>query len=183
MTQAIKKVAIFCGAKMGASEAYAQGVQEFVDQLCKLGLTIVYGGANIGLMAVLANQALKNNGKIIGVIPKKLVDIEQAHKSLTDLHIVDSMTERKSMMAEISDAFVMLPGGTGSLDEFFEMFTLMQLGYQNKPCAILNINHYYDSLIKFLDHATKEGFLRDLHRDEIITADSSIELLKKMNLI
>lgn len=180
MTRAIEKIAIFCGAKMGISDTYCEEVQKFVDEVCTLGLTIVYGGGNVGLMGVIADQTLKNNGKIIGVIPRKLVDIERAHTELTDLHIVNSMDERKALIAELSDAFIILPGGTGSLDEFFEMFTLMQLGYQNKPCAILNINGYYDHLIKFLDHATMEGFLMLKQREKIITTKNSADLLEKL---
>ncbi|HVT62378.1 MAG TPA: TIGR00730 family Rossman fold protein, partial [Legionellaceae bacterium] len=110
----------------------------------------------------------------------KLVDIEHAHTDLTELRIVHTMDERKALMAELSDAFVMLPGGTGSLDEFFEMFTLMQLGYQNKPCAILNINGYYDHLITFLDHATQEGFLVPQQREKIITSGDDVTLLERL---
>lgn len=180
MTQLIKKIGVFCGGKKGYSDLYRKEVQTFADKACELNLTIVYGGAHIGLMGVLADQIIKNNGTIVGVMPQKLVDIEQAHTELTKLHIVTSMDERKSLIGELSDAFVMLPGGTGSLDEFFEMFTLTQLGYQNKPCAILNINHYYDHLIKFLDHATQEGFLMPKQREMIITTENTVELLEKL---
>ena len=165
---------------MGKSNGYSKAIQELADKLCKSSITLVYGGANIGLMSVLAEQMLKNDGKVIGVMPKKLVDIEQAHTGLTDLRIVNSMNERKSLIAELADAFVMFPGGTGSLDEFFEMFTLTQLGYHDKPCAILNVNNYYDDLIKFLDNAKTEGFLLTRYREMIITANNSVELMEKI---
>jgi uncharacterized protein (TIGR00730 family) len=178
MRRVIESVGVFCGAKMGTSDIYCKEVQDFVTILCELGLTIVYGGGNVGLMGAIADQAIKNKGKIIGVMPRKLVDIECAHTGLTELHIVNTMDERKALIAELSDMFVMLPGGTGSLDEFFEMFTLLQLGYQNKPCAILNMNHYYDHLIHFLDHATQEGFLLKNQRDMILTTKNPLELLE-----
>ena len=180
MQRNIENIGIFCGAKPGASEVYCKEVETFVNRACEIKLTFVYGGGKVGLMGALADQVIKNAGKIIGVIPQKLRDIELAHHGITDLRIVQSMEERKSLIAELSDAFVMLPGGTGSLDEFFEMFTLLQLGYQNKPCAILNINHYYDHLIKFLDHATQEGFLMPKQREMIITSECSKDLLDKL---
>lgn len=180
MTKKINKIAVFCGSQMGNADDYSKGTQELAETFCEAAITLVYGGANIGLMGMLADQMLKNGGKVIGVIPKKLVDIEQAHTGLTDLHIVNSMNERKLTMGELSDAFVLFPGGTGSLDEFFEMYTLTQLGYHDKPCAILNVNKYYDYLIKFLDHANKEGFLRTPSRELIISADNSAELLEKI---
>lgn len=165
---------------MGVSDTYRDTVQHLVDALCQRGLTIVYGGGYVGLMGVVADQTLKNHGNIIGVIPRAMVDIELAHPGLTALHIVDSMNERKVLMAELSDAFILLPGGVGSLDEFFEMVTLRQLRYQNKPCAILNSHHYYDHLIKFLDHANQEGFLTDPHHHMFITTDSIEELLMEL---
>lgn len=180
MNKKIEKIAVFCGSQMGNSNGYSKATQELADTLCKSSITLVYGGAKIGLMGVLADQMLNNDGKVIGVMPKKLVDIEQAHTRLTDLRIVNSMNERKSVIAELSDAFVMFPGGTGSLDEFFEMFTLTQLGYHDKPCAILNVDNYYDYLIKFLDHAKNEGFLRAQYREMIITANNAVELMEKM---
>lgn len=176
----INKIAVFCGSQLGNAEDYSSSTRELAETLCEADVTLIYGGANIGLMGVLADQMLKNGGKVIGVMPKKLVDIEQAHTGLTDLHIVNTMNERKLVMGQLSDAFVLFPGGTGSLDEFFEMYTLTQLGYHNKPCAILNVNNYYDYLLKFLDHATAEGFLRTGSRELIFSADNSTELLEKI---
>lgn len=176
------RIGVFCGSKMGRTGAYEAGVRGFVDSVANTSASLLYGGATVGLMGVFAEHALQHGIDIIGVIPKKLVDIEQSHPGLTQMHVVESMEERKAVMAKLSDCFVMLPGGTGSLDEFFEMFTLTQLGYHHKPCAILNSNGYYDHLIQFLDHATTEGFLSAESRKMIITVDSVEDLLKQLNI-
>lgn len=177
----IKKIAVFCGAKAGINPLYAEVTQQLALAMIKADIALVYGGASVGLMGVIANHILANNGHAIGVIPKFLVDLEVAHQSLTELHIVKSMHERKAMMAEMADAFIMLPGGSGSLDEFFEMFTWGQLGHHTKPCGILNIGNYYDSLVQFLDHATTEGFLREIHRNMIIIEKSPERLLEQLH--
>src|SRR3990167_3727265 len=138
----IQNVAIFCGSSEGKKSIYADAARELAVALCRNDLSIVFGGAKIGLMGVIADAVLKESGRAIGVIPKSLIDVEIAHENLTHLHIVNSMSERKVLIDELSDAYVLLPGGAGSLDEFFNILTAAQLGYHKKPCAILNINHY-----------------------------------------
>ncbi len=173
----IKKIAIFCGSSTGNLSTYSEDAKKLANKMSDAGMTLVYGGAKVGLMGVIANQMLKNNSRVIGVIPQSLVDIEIAHEDLTELHIVNSMHKRKELMAELADAFIMLPGGAGSLDEFFEIFTWGKLGYHQKPCGILNSSGYYDSLLSFLDHAVLQGFLKRHHRDMIIVNQNSSQLI------
>lgn len=168
----INKIAVFCGSHAGHSPIYSESAQQLADGLFKFELTLIYGGAKVGLMGAIADRMLNHKGHVIGVMPQSLIDVELAHPSLTELHIVNSMHERKELISEIADGFIMLPGGSGSLDEFFEMFTWAQLGYHSKPCGILNVNGYYDHLLKFLDNAVQQGFLKQVYRDMIIV-DSS----------
>lgn len=176
-----KKIAIFCGSHTGNNPLFSEAAKQLAILMAHAGITLVYGGAKVGLMGVLADEMLKNNGYVIGIMPKSLVDVEIAHQYLTELRVVDSMHERKAMLAELADGFMMLPGGPGSLDEFFEMFTWAQLGYHSKPCSILNICNYYDHLLKFLDQATEQGFMKQVYRDMIIVEDSPGILLQKIN--
>lgn len=174
-----KSIAVFCGSRMGNNPAYQMAARELVDELLARDITLVYGGADVGLMKVIADHMLENGGEVIGVIPQSLVDVEIAHEGLTKLHIVDSMNRRKELIAELSDGFIMLPGGVGSLDELFEMVTLDLLGYQDKPCGILNVDHYYDQLIGFLDNAVNEGFIKPVYREMLMAAETSGELLQQ----
>lgn len=176
----IKAVSVFCGAKSGNSEIYKKEAESMADVLSRMNISLVYGGAKVGLMGVLADRMLQNGGKVIGVIPQKLMDVEIAHPNLTEMYVVNSLNERKIELFNHADAFIMLPGGCGSLDEFFDMFTMFQVGYHTKPCCILNTNGYYDHLLGFLDHAMHEGFLRPEHRSKIIVSGSPDELLKMM---
>lgn len=176
----IKRLCVFCGSKVGNLIAYKNIAIELANILYTSNISLVYGGAKVGLMGVLADQMLSKNGQVIGVMPKSLVDIEIAHPNLTDLQVVNSMHERKVRMAELSDGFIMLPGGPGSLDEFFEMFTLAQLGYHLKPCGILNPCGYYDYLLKFLDHAVDQGFLHDAHRHMILVDQCPTSMLNRL---
>lgn len=173
----IKKIAVFCGSNSGNLSAYADDAKNLADVMSNAGISLVYGGANVGLMRITADQMLKNNAEVIGVIPKSLVDVEIAHQQLTELRVTRSMHERKAVMAELADGFIMMPGGGGSLDEFFEAFTWAQLSYHNKPCGILNSSGYYDSLLQFLDHAVKEGFIKQTHRDMIIVSQEPDHLI------
>src|SRR5579862_5553391 len=161
----MKKIGVFCGSNTGNNPLYAETAKQLAISMAHAGITLVYGGANVGLMGVLADNILKNNGYVVGVIPKSLVEVEIAHQHLTELHTVNSMHERKAMIADISDGFIMLPGGPGSLDEFFETLTWAQLGYHSKPCGILNVCNYYNYLLKFLDHAVEQGFIKQVHRN------------------
>ncbi|HHL3493430.1 TPA: TIGR00730 family Rossman fold protein [Legionella pneumophila] len=176
----INKLAVFCGSRTGYSEVYKQSAENLADVLSNSDITMVYGGSKSGLMGIIANRMLKNGSKVIGIIPKSLVDTEKAHDDLTELHIVNSMYERKVLMCKLSDGFILLPGGSGSLDEFFEMFTLVQLGYHKKPCCILNASGYYDYLLQFLDHAVNQGFLPPNHRDMIIIDQSPDTLIDNL---
>lgn len=173
----IKKLAIYCGSHIGISDDYRTGTENLADALSAANITLVYGGAKVGLMNVLADRMLQNGASVIGVMPKNLVDREIAHERLTKLEIVDTMHERKSRFYELADAFIMLPGGSGSLDEFFEIMTWAQLGMHGKPFGILNISGYFDKLLQFLDHAVLQGFLRPQHRNMMIVAKDANELM------
>ncbi len=176
----IKNIAVFCGASAGNKSNYTEAAIEFAQALIKQDITLIYGGATVGLMGVIADYMLKHQGKVIGVMPQSLVDVELAHPGLTKLHIVQSMSERKELIAALADAFVMLPGGAGSLDEFFEMFTLAQLGYHTKPCAIFNCNAYFDLLLQFLEHTVNEGFLKANFLQMIVLEANPTTLLQKI---
>lgn len=176
----MQSVCIFCGSNTGREAVYTGATRELVRTLAAAGLRIVFGGGNIGLMGVVAEAALAAGAEIIGVTPRKLLEREVVHTGLTELHVVDSMHERKVMMAEISDAFVALPGGMGTLDEMFEMITLNQLGLQRKPCALYNVAGFYDGLCDFLNHAVAERFIRAEHRDMIVVEDDPARLIERL---
>jgi len=164
----LRRVCVYCGSSPGGRPQYAAAAAELGQAIAARGLALVYGGASVGLMGVLADAALAAGGRVVGVIPQLLSTRELAHAGLTEQHVVTSMHERKSKMAELSDLFVALPGGIGTLDELFEMWTWSQLGLHAKPCALLNIDGYYDALIAFLDHARSEGFVRLTNRAALL---------------
>lgn len=172
----MKRICVFCGSSSGRSGRYTIAAAGLAKQIVKRGVGIVYGGSNCGLMATLANTALAAGGDVIGVIPQSMVVKEIAHTGLTELRIVNSMHERKALMADLSDAFIAMPGGYGTLDEFCEILTWAQLGLHNKPCGILNVAGYYDHLLAAFDHAVAEGFLKPKNR-ELIISDDDPELL------
>ena len=176
----MQSVCIFCGSNTGREAAYAEATRALVRALAAAGIRIVYGGGNIGLMGVVGQAALEAGAHVVGVTPRKLLEREVVHTGLTELHVVDSMHERKVMMAEISDAFIALPGGMGTLDEIFEMITLNQLGMQRKPCGLYNISGFYDGLCDFLDHAVAERFIRAEHRDMIVVADEPGPMIRRL---
>jgi hypothetical protein len=153
---------------MGISPAYGAAARDFGALLARRGIGVVYGGGAIGLMGLVADGASKAGGEVIGVIPDALRAREQDHSGLSELHVVANMHERKAMMAELSDAFVALPGGIGTFEELFEVWTWSQLGYHAKPCALLNVNGFYDAMRSFIDHVVAEGFLREEHRDMLM---------------
>jgi len=159
----VKRVLIFCGSSPGGSPAYSQAASELGRLLAARDLEIVYGGASVGLMGALADSALATGGTVIGVIPRRLVEHEIAHARLTKLHIVETMHERKALMAELSDAVIALPGGAGTLDELFELFTWKQLGLHRKPLGLLDVDGYWKPLLAFLEHAVNERFVRAEH--------------------
>jgi len=156
----MKRICVFCGSSKGDREAYPEAAAEFGSLLAAHGVGLVYGGASVGLMGAVADAVLQAGGDVTGVIPQSLVDKEIAHSGLTQMHIVDTMHERKALMAKLSHGFVALPGGVGTLEELFEMWTWVQIGLHDKPCVLLNVAGYYDELIRFLDKMTDSGYLR-----------------------
>jgi uncharacterized protein (TIGR00730 family) len=172
------RVCVYAGSNFGNDPAYRAAAEDVSRTLATRGIGVVYGGAKAGLMGVLADAALRQNGEVIGVIPRALVDREIAHQGLTDLRVVGSMHERKALMAELSDAFVALPGGAGTLEELIEIYTWSQLGLHDKPMGVLNVRGYYDGLAALLDHAVHEGFLREQHRAAMHIAETPEELLE-----
>lgn len=175
----IQCICVYCGSSEGRDEAYALGARHLGQLLAERSITLVYGGANVGLMRILADASLASGGSVIGVMPKALVEKEKAHGGLTKLHVVESMHERKAMMAELADGFIALPGGAGTMDELFEVWTWGQLGFHGKPCGLLNIASYYDPLVTFLDHAVSAGFIRTCHRDMLVIAETAEELISR----
>jgi uncharacterized protein (TIGR00730 family) len=164
----VRRVCVFCGSSPGARPAYADATAELARVLVAEGLGLVYGGARVGLMATLADTTLAEGGEVTGVIPRALVEKEIAHNGLSDLRVVRSMHERKAVMADLSDAFVALPGGLGTLEELLETYTWAQLGLHQKPCALLDVDGYYAGVVEFLSHAVVERFLREEHRAMLI---------------
>jgi len=171
------RICVFCGSSNGDREVYPQAATAFGSLLAEHDIGLVYGGASVGLMGAVADAVLQANGDVTGVIPQSLVDKEIAHPSLTSMHIVETMHERKALMAKLSDAFVALPGGIGTLEELFEMWTWAQLGLHEKPCVLLNIAGYYDQLIGFLDKMTDSGYLKEASRLQLQVAYSPEETL------
>jgi uncharacterized protein (TIGR00730 family) len=174
----LKSVCVFCGASAGARLEYAQAAADFGQLLAAQNVRVVYGGGHVGMMGVLADAALGAGGEVIGVIPQALVDRELAHRGLTELRIVSSMHERKALMAELSDAFVALPGGLGTFEELCEVLTWGQLGLHQKRCGWLNVAGYFDPLERLLDHAVAEGFVRAEDRARCFGTRSPEELLE-----
>lgn len=160
----MKRITVFCGSRVGLSEKYKEGAIALGKELVKRGITLVYGGGSVGLMGVIATTVMKEGGKAIGVIPQFLEEREVSHISLTELHVVNSMHERKAKMADLADAFIAMPGGPGTLEELVEIYTWAQLGLHQKPIGLLNVNNYYDPLISFFDHMVEQQFLKENHR-------------------
>lgn len=175
----MKRLTVFCGSRIGATEEYKEGAIALGKELVKRGITLVYGGGSVGLMGVIATTVLKEGGEVIGIIPKFLEEREISHLSLTELHIVDSMHERKAKMADLADGFIAMPGGPGTLEELVEVFTWAQLGLHQKPIGLLNIKNYYDPLIAFFDHMTNEQFLKEKHRHMALVESDPARLIEK----
>lgn len=165
----MQSIAVFCGSSDGASPVYKESALALGHELAARNLTLIYGGASVGLMGAVADGVLERGGKVVGILPHFLHSREIAHSSLTELIVVDSMHERKLRMSELADGFIALPGGPGTLEEYFEIFTWAQLGLHQKPCGLLNINHYYDSLITHFDIMTGEQFMHDKYRSIVLT--------------
>jgi len=176
----VRSICVFCGSNAGVGEAYADAARDLARVVAARGLRLVYGGGSIGLMGILAEAALGVGGQVIGVTPRKFVEREVIHAGLSELHVVETLLERKALMAELSDGFVALPGGLGTLDELFEMLTWTQLGIQRKPCALLDVSGYYARLEEFLDHAVTQRFIKPEHRSMLITDTDPAALLDRM---
>jgi hypothetical protein len=176
----IQSICVYCGSRTGFHPSHREAAIALGQALAQHRLRLIYGGGHLGLMGVIADTVLACGGEVIGVIPEALVQKESAHRSLTQLVVVHSMHERKAQMAELSDAFIALSGGLGTLDELFEILTWAQLGFHQKPCGLLNINGYYDHLIAFLDHAVAEGFIKPSHRAALLISDSPSALLTQI---
>jgi uncharacterized protein (TIGR00730 family) len=177
----MKSICVYCGSSPGASEIYASGARDLARVLVEHQISLVYGGGSIGLMGILADEVLRLGGHVIGVIPQALMDKELGHTQLSKLHIVQNMHQRKALMSELSDGFIALPGGIGTLEELFEMFTWLQLGIHNKPLGILNINGFYDQLIEFLKHLVKTKFLASEQLDLLIKETDPELLLQSLS--
>ena len=173
-------ICVFMGSNIGVLDEYAAAARTLARQLVSRQCTLVYGGAKVGLMGVLADEVLRGGGQAIGVIPEHLRTKELAHEELSELHVVDSMHERKAMMAKLSDGVIALPGGLGTLEELFEMITWAQLGLHGKPCGLLNVAGYYDQLLAFLDHAVGEKFVMPAHRAMLLAESDPARLLLQM---
>jgi uncharacterized protein (TIGR00730 family) len=176
----MKSLCVFCGSSPGNRPAYAALAVRTGELIARSDLTLVYGGGRVGLMGALADAALAAGGRVVGVIPQMLIDREVGHAGLSQLHVVRTMSERKILMGDLADAFLALPGGIGTMDELFEAWTWTQLGLHRKPCALLNLDGYYDPLIAFLDHAVDEGFLEPRYRAALLVAgdlENALELL------
>lgn len=177
----INRVCIYCGSSPGRLGVYGAAAVSMAEALVTRKITLVYGGASIGMMGMLADHVLKLGGQAIGVIPTNLAHKEVAHQNLTELHITQSMHERKMLMAELADGFIALPGGLGTLEELFEILTWAQLGFHDKPCGLLNVNGYYDFLVKFLDHALAEKFVKTHHYKLLMVEKYPDALLERFN--
>jgi uncharacterized protein (TIGR00730 family) len=181
MNQPERKICVFTGSRHGASTAYADAAEQLARDLVKRGFGLVYGGGNVGLMNVIADAVLELGGHVIGVIPDSLVSKEVAHRGLSDLRVVQSMHERKALMAELSNGFIAMPGGIGTMEELFEVLSWAQLGLHEKPCGLLNVARYYDPLVEFLDRAVTQDFLKPKHRALLLVESESAILLDRFD--
>jgi len=176
----MKRLCVFCGSNLGARAAYRDAARALGKEMTRRGIGLVFGGSNIGLMGVIADTVLDAGGEAIGIMPFHLVRKEIAHRQLTELRVVNSMHERKALMADLADGFIALPGGFGTYDELCEVVTWAQLGLHQKPCGLLNVAGYYDALVAMFDHATQEGFVRRAHREMLIISSDVDEMLNQM---
>jgi uncharacterized protein (TIGR00730 family) len=179
----MKAICVFCGANFNGDKVLAAAIEQLAEVLVTRGITLVFGGGRVGVMGLLADAVLAKAGKAIGVIPQFLMDKEVGHTGLTELHIVDSMHQRKQMMNDLCDGIIMLPGGFGTLEEFFEVLTWLQLGLHNHPVGILNVNGFYDLLLQQMDLMVEQRYLKPANRDLVLSSGDPIELVNLMNNI
>ena len=177
----MRRLAVYCGSSMGANPAFAETARALGAEMAARQIGLVYGGGRLGLMGVVADAVMEAGGEAYGVIPQALIDLEVAHTGLTELHIVDSMHTRKAMMTELTDAFVAIPGGIGTLDELFEAWSWNALGYHAKPFCLLNVGGFWDGMIDFLDTVMESGFMSRARRDQLLVADTINEAIAKLD--
>jgi hypothetical protein len=177
----LRRLCVFCGSSLGIQTSYAQAADDMGRLLAERRIELVYGGGNVGLMGRVADACLNQGGRAIGVMPRTLFDKEIAHRGLTELHVVESMHQRKALMADLADAFVAMPGGYGTWEEFCEVLTWSQLGLQRKACAVLNVSGYYEPLLDMADRAVEQGFLRDAHRELLLADTDPARLLDRLS--
>ena len=176
----MKRICVYCGSNGGGNSSYLQMAEEFGSLLAEQGVGVVYGGGSVGMMGAVADGALSRGGEVIGITPNMFVEMGVIHQGLTTLKVVNTMHERKALMAELSDGFVALPGGLGTFEELFEVLTWAQIGLHQKPCGILNVAGYFDRLVEFLDHAVQERFIKESHRKMIMVEDSPQKLFERL---
>lgn len=176
----LRRICVYCGSNAGNDPAHRAAAHDLGAFLARSGLGLVYGGGNVGLMGAVADGALSQNGEVIGVIPKSLMEKELGHGGVTELHVVTSMHERKQMMVDLSDGFIALPGGFGTLDELFETLTWLQLSFHDKPVGLLNVGGFFDGLIEFIDHMSRSGFLKPEHARCVLVENDPTRLLAAM---
>ena len=180
MSESMKSICVFCGASWGRRKEYEQAAVALSTEIAKRGYSLVYGGSSVGLMGACADAAIAQGGDVIGILPHALKRKEIDHEGLKELILVESMHERKARMVEMSDGFISLPGGAGTMDEMFEVFTWGMLGWHEKPSALFNVEGYYDDLIRFLDKTTEEQFVKQAHRDMLIVGTDASDILDRM---
>jgi uncharacterized protein (TIGR00730 family) len=177
----LKRIAVYCGSAAGSTPAFADAARETALAMVRDDVDLVYGGGRLGLMGIVADTVLGAGGKVFGVIPTALVDLEVAHTGVTELFTVDNMHERKAKMTDLADAFLALPGGVGTLDELFEAWSWNALGYHKKPFCLLNVDGFWDGMIAFIDHATASGFMSAQRRQQLLVASSADEALQLLD--
>lgn len=177
--QEIKSLCVYCGSSPGATPVYAEAARGLAQAMVEQDIALVYGGGNVGLMGIIADEVLRLGGRATGVIPQALLQKELGHKGLTQLHIVKDMHERKAMMADLSDGFIAMPGGVGTLEELFEVFTWAQLGFHQKPIGLLNVDGFYDGLLQFIQHMVSQRFLKGEQAEILIAEAHGAELLQR----
>ncbi|MCX8575191.1 MULTISPECIES: TIGR00730 family Rossman fold protein [unclassified Gilliamella] len=176
-----KNICVFCGASEGNRLEYRTAAEQLGKIIAKQNRRLIYGGGNKGLMGMIANAVLAHGGEVIGIIPERLVKAETAHHGITRLEVVDNMHQRKARLAELADGFIAMPGGTGTLEEFFEVWTGMQIGYHEKPVALFDIANFWQPMLSFLKHAVQEGFIRENFYNTLIVSDNAEFVLKQMD--
>jgi uncharacterized protein (TIGR00730 family) len=177
----MKRLAVYCGSSPGADPAFAAAARATGEEMARRGIGLVYGGGRLGLMGIVADAVLAGGGEAHGVIPQALIDLEVAHTGLTEIHVVDTMHERKAKMTELTDAFVALPGGIGTFDELFEAWTWNALGYHAKPFCLLNVAGFWDGLLGFLDHTAASGFMSPARRAQLLVTDGIGAAIDKLD--